>query len=353
VKEVKTYLVGGAVRDKLLGLSAIENDWVVVGSTPEEMINAGFRPIGKDFPVFLHPKTHEEYALARTERKKSRGYKGFEFYTSPDITLEQDLQRRDLTINAIAMTEDEKIIDPYGGQKDLAQKILRHVSEAFPEDPVRILRVARFMARFAHLGFTIAPETLQLMKTMVDNAEVDALVADRVWQETEKALSEKSPTRFFETLQNCGALQKLFPEIKNISFTTYPDKTICFSSLVLNLSPTEINTLCKHYPVPTEFRETALIANGLKSYFSQEKFTPEEIISLLEKTDAFRRGDRFYKMLVFFKQADFLKKCFDAVKNINVEEFIQQGISGKKLGEMIREKRVGLLSSLSSRPSDT
>lgn len=343
---MKVYLVGGAVRDKLLGISAVENDWVVVGSTPEEMINAGFRPVGKDFPVFLHPDTHEEYALARTERKTSRGYKGFEFYTSPNITLEQDLQRRDLTINAMAMTEDEKIIDPYHGQKDLANKVLRHVSDAFPEDPVRILRVARFMARFAHLGFTIAPETLQLMKIMVKNGEVDALVPDRVWQETEKALSEKTPTQFFETLQNCGALQKLLPEIKNTSFTTYTDKTICFASFMLTLSPLEINSICKRFPVPTEFRETALIANDLQSYFEKIKFASEEIVYLFEKTDAFRREERFYKILLFFKQADLLKKCFDAIKNINAEEFIKQGISGKELGEKIREKRLEVISGL-------
>jgi tRNA nucleotidyltransferase (CCA-adding enzyme) len=204
------YCVGGSVRDALLGLAAHDHDWVVVGSTPEAMVDLGYLPVGKDFPVFLHPQTHEEYALARTERKTARGYQGFAVYATPDVTLEQDLSRRDFTINAIARASDGTLIDPYHGQNDLHAGVLRHVSEAFSEDPVRILRGARFAARF---GFMIAPETLQLMRDMVGNGEVDALVAERVWQELARGLMEKQPSRFIATLRECGALQKIMPEL--------------------------------------------------------------------------------------------------------------------------------------------
>src|SRR3989338_8585521 len=212
--ESKIYCVGGAVRDRLLGLPVQDHDWVVVGSTPEEMIDRGFQPVGKDFPVFLHPQTHEEYALARTERKTARGYKGFAVYAAPDVTLEQDLLRRDFTINAIAQEVDDKqgggkLIDPHNGVADLRAGILRHVSAAFNEDPVRILRAARFAARF---GFSIAPETLALMREIVNNGEVDALVAERVWQELARGLMEKKPSHFFETLRSCGAPAKILPE---------------------------------------------------------------------------------------------------------------------------------------------
>ena len=210
---MQTFLVGGAVRDTLLGRPVTEKDWVVVGETPASMLRQGFRPVGKDFPVFLHPTSHEEYALARTERKTAHGYKGFAVHASPDVTLEEDLIRRDLTINAMAMTPDGVIIDPYNGQQDLNQRILRHVSRAFAEDPVRILRIARFSARYAHLAFTIAPDTLNLMRQMVDEGEVNHLVAERVWAELYKALTESAPSAFFYTLQACGALAIVFPEI--------------------------------------------------------------------------------------------------------------------------------------------
>jgi tRNA nucleotidyltransferase (CCA-adding enzyme) len=206
----KIYSVGGAVRDELLGLQVQDHDWVVVGGTPEQMIDLGYRAVGKDFPVFLHPETHEEYALARTERKTARGYKGFAVYAAPDVTLEQDLSRRDFTVNAIARTEDGTLIDPYGGIADLHSGVLRHVSAAFSEDSVRILRAARFVARF---GFTIAPDTLELMRAMVNNGEVDALVAERVWQELSRGLMEKNPSRFITTLRECGALKKILPEV--------------------------------------------------------------------------------------------------------------------------------------------
>jgi tRNA nucleotidyltransferase (CCA-adding enzyme) len=221
---MQTYLVGGAVRDMLLNLPVKERDWVVVGETPESMVKQGFRPVGKDFPVFLHPETHEEYALARTERKIARGYKGFSVYTSPDISLEEDLIRRDLTINAMAMPPDGQLIDPYNGQRDLEQRIFRHISPAFAEDPVRILRVARFVARYRHLGFTLADETLALMQSMVSVGEVDYLVAERVWAEMLKALNEPSPSAFFYTLKDCGALEKIFPEIARLFGVPQPEK---------------------------------------------------------------------------------------------------------------------------------
>lgn len=213
---MKTYLVGGAVRDTLLGLPVQERDWVVLGETPESMVKQGFRPVGKDFPVFLHPVSHEEYALARTERKTAPGYKGFAIHADPDVTLEQDLIRRDLSINAMAMGPDGQLIDPYGGQQDLQARLFRHISPAFAEDPVRILRVARFAARFRHLGFTLAVETNALMQAMVAAGEVDALVPERVWAELAKSLAEPSPSAFFYTLRNCGALAKVFPELDQL-----------------------------------------------------------------------------------------------------------------------------------------
>jgi len=207
------YLVGGAVRDELLGLSDVDRDWVVVGATPEKMLELGFTPIGRDFPVFLHPHSKDEYALARTERKSGKGYKGFTIYASEDVTLEQDLRRRDLTINAIARDCNGNLIDPYNGQADIKSRTLRHVSDAFSEDPVRILRTARFAARFNSQGFTVAKPTLKLMQKMVDNGEVDTLVAERVWQELQAALKTQKPSVFFTTLRECGALRRIFPEL--------------------------------------------------------------------------------------------------------------------------------------------
>lgn len=221
---MEIYLVGGAVRDQLLGFPVKERDWVVIGETPESMAKRGYRPVGKDFPVFLHPNSHEEYALARTERKTAPGYKGFTVHASPDVTLEQDLIRRDLTINAMAMTPEGRLIDPYGGQRDLKQRLFRHISPAFAEDPVRILRVARFAARYAHLGFTLAEETRVLMQTMVAAGEADHLVPERVWAELFKALNEKSPSAFFYALKDCAALETIFPEIHALFGVPQPEK---------------------------------------------------------------------------------------------------------------------------------
>jgi len=218
------FLVGGAVRDILLNIPSPDRDWVVVGGTPDKMVAAGFKPVGKDFPVFLHPQTNEEYALARQERKTGKGYKGFTFHTSPDITLEEDLLRRDLTINAIAQSAEGEFLDPFNGQQDIHDKILRHVSPAFAEDPVRVLRVARFAARFHHLGFRIAAETYALMQSIVASGEIDHLVQERVWKEFSRALSEQSPSVFIEVLRDCGALKRLMPELDMLFGIPQPEK---------------------------------------------------------------------------------------------------------------------------------
>lgn len=339
---MKIYLVGGAVRDKLLNIPHHEKDWVVVGSTPEEMLELKFRPVGKDFPVFLHPTTHEEYALARTERKTGKGYTQFVFHASPDVTLEEDLKRRDLTINAMAMSEDEKIIDPYQGQQDLNNKILKHVSEAFREDPVRLLRTARFLAKFYSLGFSVDPKTLLLMEEMVKQGEVDALVPDRVWQETERALSEKHPEKFFEVLAQCGALPKLFPELnipKNFNFSKNSQK---FASLFLNNSVEEIESFCKKYPVPVNYRELAVLASSYHG-INIHDLSAEQVIQLLEKLDAFRRPERFKDWLEMSQIAK-LNDFFEETQKIDSQLFLKQGLEGKKLGEAIHNARVQKIS---------
>src|SRR4051812_10948724 len=260
---MQTYIVGGAVRDALLGLPAGDRDWVVVGASPQQLIASGFLPVGKDFPVFLHPQTREEYALARTERKTAAGYHGFVFHAEPSVTLEQDLARRDLTINAMAQDPQGRIIDPFGGQHDLKARVLRHVTDAFREDPVRILRLARFAARFS--TFNVAPETLQLMRGMVDAGEVDALVAERVWQELARGLMERNPARMFEVLRECGALARLLPEIDTrwdaalarvLGEAARRDAPlpVRFACAVHRLG-NELRGVCERLRVPTECRE--------------------------------------------------------------------------------------------------
>jgi tRNA nucleotidyltransferase (CCA-adding enzyme) len=290
---VKTYIVGGAVRDELLGLPVKDRDHVVVGATPEEMVKLGYRPVGKDFPVFLHPATHEEYALARTERKSGRGYKGFTVYAAPEVTLEDDLRRRDLTINAMAKDEGGSLIDPFHGKQDLDNRALRHVSEAFAEDPVRILRVARFAARF---GFGVAPETMQLMKDMVASGETDYLVPERVWQEFSKGLMEERPQRMFEVLEACGLRERLLPELETQPEAMAGSLAARFALLCWALAEDEVETLCRRLRVPSEPRELGLLASRHRGALLGAK-RPEELLELLKKTDAFRRPERFAELL--------------------------------------------------------
>lgn len=336
----QTYLVGGAVRDRLLGLPVQDRDWVVVGAAPQDLLNAGYQPVGKDFPVFLHPETHEEVALARTERKTAAGYHGFAFHAAPDVTLEQDLARRDLTINAMAEGPDGQVVDPYGGQRDLRDKVLRHVSPAFAEDPVRILRLARFAARFA--DFSVAPETVELMRAMVAAGEVDALVAERVWQELSRGLMEKKPSRMFQVLRQAGALGRLLPEVEALFGVPQPEAhhpevdtgvhllmvldqcaqqhaplTVRYACLCHDLGKgtTPKEELPRHiahehrseklarqvssrWKVPTDCRELAeLVAREHTHVHQSSGFGAEARLRLMERCDAWRRPERFAEML--------------------------------------------------------
>ena len=295
---MEIYVVGGAVRDELLGLPVQDKDFVVVGATPEEMVAAGFKPVGKDFPVFLHPKTHEEYALARTERKSGRGYKGFTVHSAPDVTLEQDLARRDLTINAIAKAPDGSLIDPYHGEKDLRDGVLRHVSEAFAEDPVRILRIARFAARFA---FRIADETMALMTMMVAAGETDHLVPERVWQEFAKGLAEPQPALMFEALERCKLRPALLPELKSIPKNFSGPLPVRFAVLCWPLHEAEIKTLCDRLKVPNEERELTLLSCRCRSLLNPSQ--AGEYLNLFKRADAFRRPERFALFLQAAKVA--------------------------------------------------
>ena len=307
---MKIYSVGGAVRDELLGLPVTYRDYVVVGAGPEEMVRLGFRPVGKDFPVFLHPQTHEEYALARTERKVARGYHGFEFHAAPEITLEQDLARRDLTINAIARDEHGGIIDPFGGAADLKAGVLRHVSPAFAEDPVRILRVARFAARF---GFPIAPETQALMRKMVQEGEADALVAERVWQEVARGLMERKPSRMFEVLRECGALARVVPEIDALfaagsaaaalhavdaAAQAQGSLEVRFSVLARSLDPLAAEALADRLRAPAACRDLALLAaRHANALADAAQLDAEGVLELLNAADVWRRPERFSELL--------------------------------------------------------
>jgi tRNA nucleotidyltransferase (CCA-adding enzyme) len=289
---VKIYLVGGAVRDELLGVPVKEKDYVVVGATPDDMVRLGYKPVGKDFPVFLHPDTHEEYALARTERNSGRGYKGFTVYASPEVTLEEDLRRRDLTINAIAKAEDGTLIDPFGGQKDLENRVLKHVSEAFAEDPVRILRVARFAARF---GFSIDPKTVALMRQMVESGETDHLVAERVWQEFAKGLGEDHPEKMFEVLEASGLLRRNLPEIGRYPRRYAGSVAARFAALAWPLEEPQVESLANRLRAPSEVRELALTA--VRSRDKLRSATPEGLLDLFKTADAFRRPQRFAELL--------------------------------------------------------
>ena len=344
---MKTYLVGGAVRDELLGLQIKERDYVVVGSTPEEMEKLGYKPVGKDFPVFLHPKTHEEYALARTERKSGRGYKGFTVQASADVTLEDDLRRRDLTINAMARGEDGAIVDPFGGREDLKRKLLRHVSEAFSEDPVRILRVARFAARF---GFDVAQETMALMKRMVESGETDYLVPERVWQEFAKGLTEREPQRMYEVLEACGLRPKLLPEIAGIGRL---EGTLAqrFAQLAWPLKESEVEAVCNRLKVPGEVRELALLgARNRVALRASRMATPQALLELLKRTDALRRPDRFQDLLAVARRdapvidTSRLEGALAAAKAVDAGAIAAKAGSPQETAHRIDEARIEAIS---------
>lgn len=401
--EPQIYCVGGAVRDALLGLPVYDRDWVVVGSAPEVMVAQGFLPVGKDFPVFLHPQTHEEYALARTERKTARGYQGFTVYAAPDVTLEQDLSRRDFTINAIAQAADGTLTDPFHGQADLKAGVLRHVSSAFNEDPVRILRGARFAARF---GFVIAPETLRLMRDMVDNGEVDALVAERVWQELARGLMEQHPSRFFETLRTCGALQKLMPELDALFGVPQPAQyhpeidcgihvmmvlddaarhdyplSVRFATLCHDLgkgnTPADIlprhighemrgvelvKALCERLRVPAECRDLAQLTTRHHSDIHRaSQLRAETIIRLFQSVDAWRRPERFTHLLQAcasdargrtghehdaYPQADYLLRLLDVARSIDTGEIARTCATSNMISSAVHIARVSAIQKL-------
>ena len=415
---MQIYMVGGAVRDALLGLPVQDRDWVVVGATPEALVALGYLPVGKDFPVFLHPETHEEYALARTERKTARGYHGFAFHTAPDVTLEQDLARRDLTINSIAASARpesahdqfdinfETLIDPHNGQRDLHNKVLRHVTGAFREDPVRVLRVARFAARFA--DFSVAPETMQLMRDMVSHGEVDALVAERVWQELARGLMENKPSRMFEVLRECGALQKLLPEVERLwgvpqraqyhpeidtgihlmmvldmsarLGASLPVRLACLmhdlgkgttpaDALPRHLGHEErsvklLKGVCARLRVPTECRELAeVVAREHGNIHRSGDFNAEALVRLLERCDAFRKPQRFAAVLLAcecdargrlgldnsaYPQHERLLTVLVAAQEVATNSIAASaqstGATGPKIGEMIHQARVAAVS---------
>lgn len=389
--------MGGAVRDSLLGRAVTERDWVVVGATPEEMIARGFRPVGRDFPVFLHPETGEEHALARTERKTGPGYRGFTVHAAPDVSLEDDLRRRDLTINAMARRDDGTLIDPWGGRADLERRLLRHVSPAFVEDPVRILRVARFAARFAPEGFTVAPETLALMREMVAAGEADALVAERVWQETRGALAEARPAVFIETLRACGALARVYPELDRLFGVPQPPKwhpeRDCGVHLLLCLAQAAavsdeprvrfavmlhdvgkgttpasvlpahtgheergvalIRELCRRIRAPKDYRELAvLVARHHGQCHRALELDADRVFELLTALDAFRRPERFEEFLLAceadfrgrtgfeerpYPQADRLRRAHAAAAEVRPRT--EAGLPGVEVGERLRAER--------------
>ncbi|MGP9435431.1 multifunctional CCA addition/repair protein [Ewingella sp. AOP8-B2-18] len=397
---MEIYLVGGAVRDSLLNLPVTEHDWVVVGATPEYMLAKGYQQVGKDFPVFLHPVTHDEYALARTERKSGSGYNGFTCYAAPDVTLEQDLMRRDLTINAIAKSAEGELFDPYHGQRDIENRLLRHVSDAFGEDPLRVLRVARFAARFAHLGFSVAPETQQLMQQMADSGELEALTAERVWKETEKALQTQDPQVFFQVLRDCGALKVLFPEVDalfgvpapekwhpeidtgihtlmtlKIAAELTPDVDIRFSALCHDLGKGLTNpeywphhhghgpagvklveNLCQRLRVPTHIRDLAkLVAEFHDLIHTVNKLRPETILKLFDTIDVWRKPQRLEQMIFTseadargrtgfeqnpYPQGDYLRQAYAAALTVSIKDIVDSGLEGLAIKEELKKQRI-------------
>lgn len=397
---MKIYLVGGAVRDQLLNLPVKERDWVVIGATPQDMLAKNFKAVGKDFPVFLHPETHEEYALARTERKTAPGYKGFVVHADPKVTLGQDLIRRDLTINAMAISLDGQLIDPYHGQEDLQAKKLRHISRAFCEDPVRILRVARFAARYAHLGFSIAIETLELMQQMVENGEINSLVPERVWAETQKALIEKTPSAYFSALMDCGALAVIFPEIKQLfgvpqpakyhpeidtgvhcllaldqAVLISPDPVVRFATLTHDLgkgvTPKEkwpshrghekaglpiLKKLCARLRVPNHFSRLAAKVMEYHTHCHRIfELRPATIVDMLTALGAFKPENDLLNFTLAcqadakgrtglenydYPQARFLLAAQQSASEIDTSEIMQQNLQGPEIGLAVRELRI-------------
>lgn len=394
------YLVGGAVRDRLLGLSVRERDWVVLGASPETMTQAGYQPVGRDFPVFLHPHTHEEYALARTERKRGHGYHGFTFHAAPDVSLEEDLKRRDLTINAMAEDAKGNVIDPYGGQADLAARVLRHVSPAFAEDPVRILRLARFYARFAPLGFVVADETKALMRTMVANGEIDHLVPERVWAEMQRALMHEHPECFFELLRDVDALARVLPELDAQFGVPQPERhhpeidagvhTLLVLSQAVRLqaplrvrfaalchdfgkgvTPQDIlpshrgheeagvplvQTACTRLGVPRAFRELAILVVRWHLHMHRlAQLRPATILKLLTAADAFRRPERLDDFLLTceadargrlgfedrdYPQPGMLRAALQAATKVDAAALAGRGLRGAAIGEALRRERI-------------
>ncbi|WP_343652862.1 multifunctional CCA addition/repair protein [Herbaspirillum sp.] len=394
---MKIYTVGGAVRDGLLGLPVKDRDHVVVGATPQQLLERGFRPVGKDFPVFLHPETQEEYAMARTERKTAPGYKGFAFHAAPDVTLEEDLARRDLTINAIAQDEDGNLVDPYQGRADIERRVFRHVSDAFIEDPVRILRLARFAARFA--DFSVAPETQALMQRMVEEGEVDALVPERVWQELARGLMERKPSRMFEVLRSCGALQRILPELAALWGVPQPEKwhpeidtgvhvmlvvdwaaaqgfslPIRFAALLHDLgkgsTPPEMwprhhghearserlaEHVCARLKVPGECRDLALMTAREHGNVGRAfEMRPDTLVKFFARCDAFRKPQRFIDMLRAaecdhrgrtglelqpFPQAPYLEGALQAAQQIDAGAIAGQQTQPQRIPEAILAAR--------------
>ncbi|MBU2953556.1 multifunctional CCA tRNA nucleotidyl transferase/2'3'-cyclic phosphodiesterase/2'nucleotidase/phosphatase [Marinobacter sp. F3R08] len=373
---MQVYLVGGAVRDDLLGLEVKDRDWVVVGATPAEMQANGFKQVGADFPVFLHPHTREEYALARTERKQGRGYHGFTVYSAPDVTLEQDLRRRDLTINAMAKTESGQLVDPFHGLSDLKNRTLRHVSDAFAEDPLRILRTARFAARFRPLEFNVCDQTMALMKTMVDTGEVDHLVPERVWQELQRALHETVPEAFFDVLRDCGALDVLIPEIapsgtfsmamdalrrihKQADATTAEH----FSALLSPLGESAAVARAKALKAPNDCQNLAQLVTAFVPQVGNidpQRPKAETLLDLLDQADVWRRPERFSQLLRVLGCAPttepgtlaLLRAAAEAATGVAPKDLIAQGYSGKALGSAIRDERRKRIDDTVAHPHD-
>lgn len=364
IEGLEVYRVGGAVRDARLGWPTADTDWVVVGATPAEMQRRGFRPVGRDFPVFLHPLTHEEYALARTERKSGHGYTGFEVHASPEVTLEEDLARRDLTINAMAETPEGELVDPYGGLADLHAKVLRHVSSAFIEDPLRVLRTARFLARYARLGFAIADETLDLMRQLAESGELAHLVAERIWTETEKALGEAEPAVYFRTLHECGALSVLMPELADETaeleralerLTNLPDDLSeesllrwRWARLVEHLTDARFEALAERLRLPRAYRDAGRQAALTRRLRQQATLDASAVKTWLDGIDAWRRSERVEPLLALMTVDDptlarRIERAWRAVSRLEARELVAEGFRGGRLGEELARRRRCLL----------